>query len=424
MNYTLMHRATPVAKLHIFEATGTILAKLGEVANAAHLPVGIEMTNGIPNRKWLNDWWQGRAIPASRSGLRDALEILGVSSPIMLLTKCFGLSLSDQYWVNSGDKPVEWKDVNFFDNPFSEDVGNALFGREANGELNLMSPDNTSDGWLKKKWIVADEKRLLVKGGSPGWYQEPLNEALATLISKRLNIPHTPYSVIYEDGIPFSVCEDFINRDTDLVSAWSIINTAKQRGNVSPYQHFIDCCNSLGIPNALHSTDQMLVLDFLLCNQDRHYNNFGAVRNADTLEWIGLAPIFDSGTSVWYDMEATLIRARIDSETKPFRKKHFEQIKLVTDFSWVDMSALKGIDDEFREILRPSIHITEQRRTILCNAVKTRVEMLDTIIAERKKVHTLSLMERLEVNKARVEQDKQNKSASATPHKVTDHEIG
>ena len=28
-----------------------------------------------------------------------------------------------------------------------------------------MSPDNTTDGWLKKRWTVMDGKRCLLKGG-------------------------------------------------------------------------------------------------------------------------------------------------------------------------------------------------------------------------------------------------------------------
>jgi hypothetical protein len=35
--------------------------------------------------------------------------------------------------------------------------------------------------------------------------------------------------------------------------------------------------------------------------EDRHYTNFGFVRNAETLEWIGTAPLFDCGASMWYN---------------------------------------------------------------------------------------------------------------------------
>lgn len=31
---------------------------------------------------------------------------------------------------------------------------------------------------------------------------------------------------------------------------------------------------------------------------DRHFNNFGVVRNADTLEWLGAAPIYDCGITM------------------------------------------------------------------------------------------------------------------------------
>lgn len=53
----------------------------------------------------------------------------------------------------------------FFENTFSDDVGNILFDQTASGNpVSLMSPDNTSDGWLKKKWKIIDDKRCLIKG--------------------------------------------------------------------------------------------------------------------------------------------------------------------------------------------------------------------------------------------------------------------
>ena len=43
----------------------------------------------------------------------------------------------------------------------------------------------------------------------------------------------------------------------------------------------------------------MLVLDYIIANTDRHWNNFGVIRNADTRCYIDIAPIYDSGTSMW-----------------------------------------------------------------------------------------------------------------------------
>ncbi len=326
----------------------------------------------------LNEWWRGRAIPASRSGIRAALSELGVSAPELLLEKCLGLSLSDQYWIRPAGSSLLWENVNFFDNPFSEDVGNILFGKEpGSAEISLMSPDNTSDGWLRKKWKIIDGKRCLIKGGSGAARQEPYNEALASRIMDRLDIPHVSYSLLLEEDYPYSVCEDFITPDTELISAWNIMKTAKKPNHVSVYRHYLDCCSRLGIGGAKDAVNRMLALDYLIVNEDRHLNNFGVVRRADTLEYIGAAPIYDSGTSLWFDRPLPMIHARAKAVCKPFKNSHDEQIRLVTDFSWLDFSALKGIDEELREIVKGSLFIDEARREALCQGLMDRLGMLE-----------------------------------------------
>ena len=133
MNYTLMHKNITVADLSLDEETGLIV-KIGEIYNFAHLPIGTTKDDLSANRALLNKWWTDRSIPASRSGVRDALEILRVSTPKLLLAKCYGLSLSDQYWVKPINSDLEWELVNFFDNDFSEDVGDILFGKAKDSE--------------------------------------------------------------------------------------------------------------------------------------------------------------------------------------------------------------------------------------------------------------------------------------------------
>jgi hypothetical protein len=332
---------------------------------------------GKPSRLSLNNWWQGRAIPASRSGLREALESLKVSSTGLLLLKCQGLSLSDQYWVNPSENPLKWADINFFENEFSEDVGNALFGATPKGHaISLVSPDNTSDGWLRKKWVIVEGRRILLKGGSEPFYQEPLNEVLATRIMKRLGVSHTSYSLIWDNDRPLSACEDFVTPNTELISAWQIFATARKANNDSDYQHYVNCCENLGIPDVIANLDRMLALDFMIANSDRHFNNFGALRDAETLKWIGPAPIFDSGTSLWHNDVTHLIRLTDKQESKPFNRWHSEQIKHVTSLKWLDFSVLDGIEDEFAALLEQSIFIDPERRARLCQALRYRIDAL------------------------------------------------
>ena len=139
--------------------------------------------------------------------------------------------------------------------------------------------------------------------------QQPFNEVAATIVARRLGIPHVPYTLLWDDGVPYSVCEDFITPDTELVTAWRVMRFVKKDNSTSVYRHYLNCCDALGAPGVERAVDQMIVLDYLIANEDRHQNNFGLIRDANTLEWIGAAPIFDSGSSLGYDKLANQIRS-------------------------------------------------------------------------------------------------------------------
>ena len=380
MKYFLMHKNIEVCEIEISENTFTI-DKVDEIFNKKHVPLGLIKTDNTIDIRKLNHWYKGRAIPASRSGLKEALELMDIDSSAELILKCYGLSLSDQYWFRPYDSTIKWEDINFFDNPFSEDVGNALFGRgSSDGSLNLLSPDNTSDGWLKKRWAIIDGERCLIKAGSAPFYQEPLNEKAASVLQKRLAyMPFTEYDLIYDDDKPLSVCRNFVNSQTELISAYSVFNSVQYNKNESYYAHFVKTCNTLGIPGYDKFLNYMLVVDYIIANSDRHLRNFGVIRNADTLEWIGFAPLFDCGTSLWYDKIAKNIKPVKFDESKPFASTHQKQIRLVTDTSWINFDALIGIDDEFYRILQKSEYIDERRRDSLCYALNYRISMLKEI---------------------------------------------
>ena len=381
MKYILMHREIEVAEIELDELSH--ITNIYEVYAEEHFPVGTLGKHGV-DKTMLAKWWAKRSIPASRSGLRETLDLLHMSVPQELLAKCYGLSLSDQYWISPKDKPLMWKEINFFDHDFSEDVGNLLFGYgEFSDSMSLISPDNTSDGQLIKKWKIADGKRVLIKGGSNPYQQEPLCEVIASGIAERLCIPHTKYTLLWEHEKPFSVCQDFITSETELVSAYHIMQSRNKPKDLSDYEFYLSCVEQLGVKNIREQTEKMIVLDFLIGNEDRHFNNFGLIRNAVTLEWIGVAPIFDCGTSLWYNTQESLIKPLSPNlPAKPFKKTHREQIKLVKDFSWLDMKKLKGMEEEMEEILSQSPYISRERRTVLCDAFCQRAELLGEIANE------------------------------------------
>lgn len=375
MKYTLLHKDIPVAEIDIDEDQGT-LQRILSVSNLEHMPVGTLIKGAVDTTR-LKSWWSGRSIPASRSGLRDMLECLEISDPRAILTKSMGLSLSDQYWVRPSDSGLLWSDVNFFANPFSEDVGDLLFGRTIDsGEIDLSSPDNTSDGVLKKRWKIIDGKRCLIKGSTGTVRQEPFNEIIASRICEALDIPHVDYGLVWIDERPFSVCEDFITPETELVSAYRIMQTRKKSNSDSFYTHYVKCCSELGV-DAVPALDRMMVLDYIIANGDRHTNNFGLVRNAETLDWIGPAPVFDSGTSLGCDLLTDEIPFKAGADCKPFAKSFREQIKLVSSFDWIDFDAIGSALPDIRMILDSSRgSIDAARSEAIMNLIRSRIESI------------------------------------------------
>lgn len=348
---TLMHKNIEVADIVIDTDTSAI-SSLDTVYSKEHLPLGVVYTQHhkeVIDRRALNSWWLKRSIPASRTGLEEALETLNLDDAAMLLEKGCGMSLSDHYWIRPDGTQAAWENVNFFQNTFSEDIGDILLGERLNRNVDFNAPDNTSDGMLMKRWKIIDGKRCLLKAGENPFHQQPFNEVIASCIMDRLDIPHVSYSLVWINELPYSVCEDFVTTETELVSAYRVMQTRYPRNDESDYQHYVNICKENGLQDIVHSIDTMLVLDYLIANEDRHFNNFGILRNPETLQWISAAPVFDNGTSLSYNR--TFDKIFVPTDCKPFKKKWGEQLKLISSFDWVDFSKLSGIEEELLEIM-------------------------------------------------------------------------
>lgn len=91
MKYIIKHKIFPVLSMELDEETGAI-TELAEIHAPERVPVGVPCSDNAVDRQALNTWWIERSIRASRAGLREALETLHMASPLLLLTKCYGLS--------------------------------------------------------------------------------------------------------------------------------------------------------------------------------------------------------------------------------------------------------------------------------------------------------------------------------------------
>jgi hypothetical protein len=240
-----------------------------------------------------------------------------------LAEKSLGLSLSDQYWIRPSED-IRWKDVNFFTNDFSEDIGNLLITGKWDGG-SFDSPDNTSDGVLRKRWKIIEGGRCLLKGsystvGIP--QAQPFREVFASRIAKLLFDEGcvVDYWLIENDYF-YSACKNFINEDTEYVSFNQINHAYKKPNHQSSFSFIQDFYGE-----SKEQLDLLIILDYIVLNEDRHYGNFGLIRDTNTGKFIKPAPVFDTGSCLLYDSDRFELQ-RLQS--KPFSKKFSQQIQYV-----------------------------------------------------------------------------------------------
>lgn len=243
-------------------------------------------------------------------------------------------------------------------------------------EVGLDSPDNTSDGVLPKRWIRQRGKTALLKGSGP-LGQEAYNEAVATALYKRLLTEgeFVSYDLVQTSNGMVSRCENFLTGAEEYVPAFAVRQLKRKPNHFNDYQHYVDCCATIGIDNAADMLDKMIVCDDLLANHDRHWRNFGIIRDVETLE-CRPAPLFDSGSSLWCDVSDEPLRAgKWRFSTKPFYDDSNRQFRLVNDLTWLDPTALDGFVEEAREILALNPALA-RRLDAICAGIQSRIDRL------------------------------------------------
>ena len=397
MRIVLMNKNTKVLEADYDSATGVFI-KIFEVYNIDCAPYILKSfyiendINDTPFRANLSDWFKGRGIPSWRDKLDLLLHRLNITTPSELLDKAFGLSLSDQYWIKPCDLKINYDDINFFDNEFdySEfmEASLSLNSKMITSSNSLKTPNNTTDGMLKKAWIIEDGTRYLLKGGYKNEILQPFNEVLASMICKRLGFDHVTYTLDTYKDLVVSKCPCFINKDTELITAYQIRNNMKRNDNIEDYEDYIKVLEQKGIKDARIKLENMFILDFLIMNEDRHLNNFGIIRDVNTLKWLDVAPIFDNGMALnieYYSGDEVIIsgHGRFFYEVKPFD----EIIKVVKNPKRIPVERLDGVVEEFDELLhkyQKITHISDERIFRLCVLLNRQINKLKEIINNSK----------------------------------------
>jgi len=383
--YYLMHRDDIVTTLAFDEVSGNIIY-IGKKVNKELLPLGANISISD-----LKGWWARRAVPLNQGNIRVLLQENNIPTTQNYLLLNLGMSLTDHYWVNPVDKFYKWEDVNLFVNDFRDELGNYSFKdslSDNNKMIDLKNrtvfyPSGSLQGELQKKWVIQNGRRYLIKANHGTSSQQSINEVIASMIhEKQGRIPFTKYqmcdiNISGDNGIG-CLCEDFCSDEIEFIPAYDIVNSMKKKNNVSMYEHFITVCVKHGLDENDVRTflEYQILTDFLISNTDRHLYNFGVLRDSKTLKFIDMAPVFDSGNSMFWDKKHIPSgQDIIDITVNSFLAKEVELLKYVKDPMVLDISKLPSIEDigkllELDEMLKVRVQQ-------ILEAFKLKIDLLE-----------------------------------------------
>lgn len=278
----------------------TAIAELVEADGACHIAkVFSMMPSYISN---IQTWIDGRTSPSCRQNVVEMLKSSGIFTKEQYLIATHGVSLTDTFWLKlSGDNSVNWLAINPYTHDFDTIISKAILdGVYLGDRIGCASPDYTLDGSADKCWRRKGEQIYLYKTNGERWSgkagNRPYCEYYASQIAEALisdTAHYTPYSIEVHttaEGYlkPYAICPIFTSEGYGYVPYGDSI-----------YKHTsLDDTDKLLDTRSRVIVREMLLLDSIIINFDRHSGNYGFLANNDTYTLTGLAPIFDNDCSM------------------------------------------------------------------------------------------------------------------------------
>lgn len=397
--YILMNKNTKILKFELDKELN-VITKIDEVYHIEYAPLSIKNIVQDKRHIELNNWFNERGIPVYRDNAKEILDIFNIHSTKELINRDYALSVSDQYWFKPEKEEIKWNDINYFDKDYdSISFVDSAFGKDAGSSLNQKNasdktPNNTSNGQLRKVWIKKENENYLYKGAGTIHNFEPINEVIASKICEILEVPYVEYTIDIvkskrQDTL-VSICKCAIDKNEEIIPAYSILTekASKVSKTIEDYNLYLEILKEHKVPNAEEYLQKMFMLDYIILNEDRHLNNFGVIRDVETLEWKRICPIFDTGRSMntnvttsYWDFE--------DGEIKCFTKELISSKNLEKFFTFKiskeQIEKLKELVKVYHDLLQKYqeyAKLSNEEIELLVKGFNRRIEIFENKINE------------------------------------------
>lgn len=362
MNAVLQNKNYPVLSCEIDQ---NMVIKIKEVLDKQHLPIVLQDNCTLET---VNEWLKTRQIPPKREGLEEARKMYKFEHYKHLQ------SLSDQYWFKFNNRE-SWSKINFFTNEYQTETGKIFFEPWSvdKSQLKKETPDLTTNGVLKKRWIIQENNiSYLIKAGSRAFNQNPIAEVLTSMFLERLDIiPFVEYKLIVDGLKMCSICRNFIDANTEFVPCSQVYyKTERNKQKESIYEHIVKQSVAYGLneQEVRNYLDAMITADSIICNTDRHMNNFGYIRDVDSGRLIGFAPLFDSG-SAFTNTKPDKAKAK-----QMFREKEKKAIEKILGKKNLEHFSIEPM----LQMINAYPTLTEKEKEMIKNKVTASAEKIKT----------------------------------------------
>ena len=374
MNYELKHFDTTLVRFSATEDTNTpeikILWKNG--AKKDLFPLDLELTE-----EGIAKWLKHRTIPKNRAYVHNFLSKCGlnINRPMTIIKVSKGLSLNDCYWVVEEGFEGTYDKFNLYDNRFSQVLALIAFtGYGSSIRTSLAScPEFTTNGMLPKCWRRKDGKIMLYKGGTSGASNtgnEPYSEYYAAQVAKTLGVNVIEYGISQWKGELCSTCELFTSKEYSFLPVGRVVTSGGMKAVREYYekigQTFVDALND------------MLVLDAIIMNTDRHFGNFGFIVDNKTNKIVAPAPLFDHGNALLN------FAGRDDLENEKALNEYASTLIPCVYDDFIG-TAKKVLTNKHREGLRKLLEFKFKKNSRY-NLPDKRLKMIEKMIQQRAKV--------------------------------------
>lgn len=335
--------------------------------------VYIDIYKRIP--KWLmniNDWINER-IASSRIHIGRLYDESNIVDLMSFINVCNCTSLSDTLWIKGEQDKVSWKSVSLFRNKFNiRNSEISLNGFSKVGFSRDRSPEYTTLGAYDKCWKRDGKEIVLLKKSSEKYSEGSGNEAFSEYYS----------NIVCRDSIGLNSGKDYIDYSISRYGINHYISKCKcftnERYGFIPISLIADDSYSIEYFNRLMANInsyshklymEMVTLDYITMNTDRHVGNFGCIIDNDSLKVIRMAPIFDNNLALYPRLGI------LDKGIKDIRE----------DLSELRPKYSKSFEDELSVVVRGGLRL--KLRNIKFNRIpgisEERVKLMEMVTNER-----------------------------------------